>query len=62
MGLDPAELGTHSLRRSKAALIYRRTGNSEVSNSCWPFQDREHVCYLDVEIDDAIKIAEKIDI
>lgn len=25
--LDPAKFGTHSLRRTKAVLIYRRTGN-----------------------------------
>jgi hypothetical protein len=27
IGLDPALFGTHSLRRTKATLIYRRTGN-----------------------------------
>jgi len=27
VGLDPAKFGTHSLRRTKAVLIYRRTGN-----------------------------------
>jgi len=27
MGLDPSFLGTQSLRRTKATLIYRRTGN-----------------------------------
>jgi integrase len=27
IGLDPRIFGTHSLRRTKAALIYRRTGN-----------------------------------
>jgi hypothetical protein len=27
IGLDPCQFGTHSLRRSKATLIYRRTGN-----------------------------------
>ena len=26
IGLDPAKFGTHSLRRTKAVLIYRRTG------------------------------------
>ena len=30
IGLDPAGYGTHSLRRTKVALIYRRTGNC-----CW---------------------------
>lgn len=27
IGLDPAKFGTHSLRLTKAVLIYRRTGN-----------------------------------
>lgn len=27
IGLDPHTFGTHSLRRTKAALIYRHTGN-----------------------------------
>jgi hypothetical protein len=27
IGLDPAKFGTHSLRRTKAVLIYGRTGN-----------------------------------
>jgi integrase len=27
VGLDPLKFGTHSLRRTKATLIYRRTGN-----------------------------------
>jgi integrase len=27
VGLDPRQFGTHSLRRTKATLIYRRTGN-----------------------------------
>ncbi len=27
IGLDPTLFGTHSIRRTKATLIYRRTGN-----------------------------------
>jgi integrase len=27
IGLDPSLFGTHSIRRTKATLIYRRTGN-----------------------------------
>jgi hypothetical protein len=33
--LDPHLFGTHSLRRTKATLIYRRTGNLRGSSSCW---------------------------
>lgn len=32
IGLDPALYGTHSLRRTKVALIYKRTGNSAPAN------------------------------
>src|SRR5437870_853378 len=34
VGLDPRLFGTHSLRRTKATLIYRRTGNSGPSSFC----------------------------
>jgi integrase len=34
IGLDPAKFGTHSLRRTKAVLIYRRTGNLRACNFC----------------------------
>src|SRR5580700_6663365 len=34
IGLDPRLFGTHSLRRTKATLIYRRTGNLRPSSSC----------------------------
>jgi integrase len=27
IGLDPRQFGTHSLRRTKATLIYKKTGN-----------------------------------
>jgi integrase len=27
IGLNPADYGTHNLRRTKVALVYRRTGN-----------------------------------
>jgi integrase len=34
VGLDPRRFGTHSLRRTKATLIYRRIGNSGLSSFC----------------------------
>jgi integrase len=39
IGLDPLQFGTHSLRRTKAVLIYRQTGNLRALG---PHQDREH--------------------
>lgn len=35
IGLDPTLFGTHSLRRTKATLIYRRTGICAPSSCCW---------------------------
>lgn len=63
IGLDPAKFGTHSLRRTKAVLIYRRTGNLRAVQLLLGHSKIEStVRYLGVEVDDAIAIAEKIDI
>jgi site-specific recombinase XerD len=63
IGLDLAKIGTHSLRRTKAVLIYRRTGNLRAVQLLLEHSKIEStVCYLDIEVDDAIEIAEKIDI
>jgi len=63
VGLDPAKFGTHSLRRTKAVLIYPRTGNLRAVQLLLGHSKIEStVCYLGIEVDDAIEIAEKIDI
>jgi integrase len=63
IGLDPAKFGTHSLRRTKAVLIYRRTGNLRAVQLLLGHTKIEStVRYLGIEVDDAIEIAEKIDI
>ena len=63
IGLDPAKFGTHSLRRTKAVLIYRRTGNLRAVQLLLGHSKIElTVRYLGIEVDDAIEIAEKIDI
>jgi len=63
IGLDPAKFGTHSLRRTKAVLIYRRTGNLRAVQLLLGHSKIERtVRYLGIEVDDAIEIAEKIDI
>ena len=63
IGLDPMKFGTHSLRRTKATLIYRRTGNLRAVQLLLGHQRVEStVRYLGIEIDDAIAIAEKIDV
>ena len=63
IGLDPLKFGTHSMRRTKATLIYRRTGNLRaVQLRLGHTKIESTVRYLGIEVDDAIEIAEKIDI
>ena len=63
IGLDPMKFGTHSLRRTKAVLIYRRTGNLRAVQLLLGHSKIEStVRYLGIEVDDAIEIAEKIEI
>ena len=63
IGLDPCGYGTHSLRRTKAALIYRKTGNLRAVQLLLGHTKVDStVRYLGVELDDALSIAEKIDI
>ena len=63
IGLDPLKYATHSMRRTKATLIYRRTGNLRAVQLLLGHQRIEStVRYLGVEVDDALDIAEKIDV
>jgi integrase len=63
IGLDPLQFGTHSLRRTKAVLIYRQTGNLRAVQLLLGHSKIEStVRYLGIEIDDAIEIAVKVDI
>ena len=63
IGLDACKFGTHSLRRTKAVLIYRRTGNLRAVQLLLGHTKIESpVRYLGIEVDDAIEIAEKVDI
>ena len=63
IGLDPSAYGTHSVRRTKLTLIYRRTRNLRAVQLLLGHTKLEStVRYLGIEVDDAIEIAEKIDI
>ena len=63
VGLDPHLYGTHSLRRTKATLIYRRTGNLRAVQLLLGHTKIEStVPYLGIEVDVAIAIAEQVDI
>ena len=60
---DPLKFGTYSLRRTKATLIYRRTGNLRAVQLLLGHTKIEStVRYLGIEIDDASEIAEKIEV
>ena len=57
IGLDPHFFGTHSLRRTKATLIYRRTGNLRAVQLLLGHTKIEStVRYLGIEVDDALAI------
>ena len=63
VGLDPRLFGTHSLRRTKAPLIYRRTGNLRAVQLLLGHTKIEStVRYLGIEVDDALAIAEQVDV
>src|SRR5271166_1894809 len=63
IGLDASLFGTHSLRRTKATLIYRKTGNLRAVQLLLGHSKVEStVRYLGIEVDDAIMIAEQVDI
>ena len=63
IGLGPHLFGTHSLRRTKATLIYRRTGNLRAVQILLGHTKIEStVRYLGIEIDDALAIAEQVDV
>jgi integrase len=63
VGLDPKLFGTHSLRRTKATLIYRRTGNLRAVQLLLGHTKIEStVRYLGIEVDDALAIAEQVDV
>ncbi len=63
IGLDPKFFGTHSLRRTKATLIYRRTGNLRAVQLLLGHKKIEStVRYLGIEVDDALVIAEQVDV
>jgi integrase len=63
IGLDPSVYGTHSIRRTKASLIYKRTKNLRAVQLLLGHTKLEStVRYLGVEVDDALEIAEKTEV
>ena len=63
IGLDAHVFGAHSLRRTKATLIYRRTGNLRAVQLLLGHTRVEStVRYLGIEVDDALAIAEQVEV
>ncbi len=63
VGLNAREFGTHSLRRTKASLIYKATGNLRAVQILLGHSKIENtIRYLGVDIDDALTLAERTEI
>jgi integrase len=63
IGLDSTAYGTHSLRRTNASLIYRRTKNLRAVQLLLGHAKLESmVRYLGIEIDDALELAEQTEV
>jgi len=63
IGLDATAYGTHSMRRTKATLIYRRTKNLRAVQLLLGHTKLEStVRYLGIEVDDALEIAEQTEV
>jgi integrase len=63
LGLDRADYGTHSMRRTKATLIYRRTENLRAVQLLLGHSKLEStVRDLGIEVDDALEIAEQTEV
>jgi site-specific recombinase XerD len=61
VGLDAADYGTHSMRRTKAAQIYRKTGNLRAVQLLLGHTKLEStVRYLGVEVDDALRAVSQL--
>ena len=63
IGLDASAYGTHSMRRTKATLIYRRTRNLRAVQLLLGHTKLEStVRYLGIEVDDALEMAEQTEV
>ena len=61
--LEPNAYGTHSLRRTKVALVYKKTGNLRACQLLLGHRKLEStVRSLGIEVDDALELSEQIEI
>jgi len=62
IGLDKTQYGTHTLRRTKPSLIYKKTKNLRACQLLLGHRKLEStVRYLGIEVDDALEVSESID-
>lgn len=62
-GLDSSAYGTHSMRRTKVAQIYKKTGNLRAVQLLLGHTKLEStVRYLGIEVDDALSISEQVEV
>ncbi|HEV3191417.1 MAG TPA: tyrosine-type recombinase/integrase [Polyangiaceae bacterium] len=62
-GMDSSAYGTHSMRRTKAAQIYRKTGNLRAVQLLLGHTKIEStVRYLGIEVDDALTLSEQVEL
>lgn len=60
--MDPAAYGTHTMRRTKPTLIYRRTKNLRAVQLLLGHTRLDStVRYQGIEVDDALEMAEQTD-
>jgi integrase len=60
IALNPSNYGTHSLRRTKASLVYKRAGNLRACQLLLGHTKLEiTVRYLGIEADDALSLSEQ---
>lgn len=63
IGLEPAAFGAHSLRRTKVALVYRKTGGLRACQLLLGRRKLEStVRYFGIEVDDALEFSEQLDL
>ena len=63
IGLEPSAFGTHSMRRTKVAQIYKKTGNLRAVQLLLGHTKMDStVRYLGVDLEDALAISESVEI
>nr|WP_238332864.1 integrase [Acetobacter sp. DmW_136] len=61
VGLIPGEYGTHLLRQTKVAMIYKRTGNIRAVQILLDHSKLDSTRYLGVDVEDTLALSEATD-